>query len=385
PLSAHKVMVYMQVIGEELKSEQIGLYQNDTVIVGCESKDGIITVMNSTYLNKKSTPVLYEDFSNFKPKHSVCVITIDRFDKIKWKDIIQDIKLTRLVYEPATSQPRPDTAPNGTLPHGMVQHGDTDHIFYDATRLRKLSSLYLTRGSLNSSNSHRSIPTEKGWRKINCDHIKSHELGVKYKYRIFIQNKDETVKEADELVCNSDKTFVGKTGSGDFEIAQPEFSAFCGVEISKTCTNVRLPCTPDVDCPKYSEGNITHDAMLECDGGKWLIDNEYYEGIHPVCKDDEMSANSGLFYMHFKDGRISKLTEGRCFQEYDCEKNAKLDISPQVTITNGTMKCSEGEMRVQHGNTTYNEQKYTCDKMKGTWKSENNKVIKDNSRVMCVQ
>ncbi|GMT16568.1 hypothetical protein PFISCL1PPCAC_7865, partial [Pristionchus fissidentatus] len=34
PLSSHKVLVYVQVVGEELATKKIGLYENDTVIVG---------------------------------------------------------------------------------------------------------------------------------------------------------------------------------------------------------------------------------------------------------------------------------------------------------------------------------------------------------------
>ncbi|GMT16603.1 hypothetical protein PFISCL1PPCAC_7900, partial [Pristionchus fissidentatus] len=385
PLSAHKVLMFIQVIGEELSTEKIGLYHNGTVIVGCERNDGNITVMNSTHLTKKSAPVLYEDFSHFKPNHALCAVTIDRFDKIKWEEFIKpEDLLTRLVYEPANPKPRPTTAPSGTLPPGIVQYARQESIFKTATERLKICNPEAVKAADFQEAYHVQPVRDLARWKINCDHYQTQKSGVKYNYRLFIQNKDETTKEAVELVCNSDKTFVGKSTSGDFDIEQSEFSAFCAVEISKTCKNP-LSCAPSEECPKFSEGNATHDAMLECLGGKWLIYNEYYEHIQPVCKGDEMKENSGSFYMYYKDGRISKLTEGRCFQEYDCEKKTKLDISPEVAITNGTMQCTEGDMRVQHGNITYNEQKYSCNRINGTWISDNSMVIRENSRVMCIK
>ncbi|GMT16567.1 hypothetical protein PFISCL1PPCAC_7864, partial [Pristionchus fissidentatus] len=154
--------------------------------------------------------------------------------------------------------------------------------------------------------------------------------------------------------------------------------------VSKTCKNP-FSCEPSRDCPKFTAGTSTEDAKLECEGGKWLINNAYYEDIHPVCKDDEMNENSGAFYMNYTDGRLSKLTEGKCFQDYDCQKKTKLDISPEIIIKDGTISCAEGDMRVQYGNITYDEKQYKCNNSRGIWISNSGKMIKENSRVMCIK
>ncbi|GMT16562.1 hypothetical protein PFISCL1PPCAC_7859, partial [Pristionchus fissidentatus] len=153
--------------------------------------------------------------------------------------------------------------------------------------------------------------------------------------------------------------------------------------VSKTCT-IPFSCAPSEDCPKFTAGTSTEDAKLECEGGKWLINNEYYENIQPVCKDDEINENRGAFYMHYA-GVTDKLTEGQCFQKYDFKRKTKLDISPEIIIKDGIISCTEGNMRVKYGNITYDEKQYKCNNSRGIWMSDSGKIIKENSRVMCIK
>ncbi|GMT33869.1 hypothetical protein PFISCL1PPCAC_25166, partial [Pristionchus fissidentatus] len=69
-------------------------------------------------------------------------------------------------------------------------------------------------------------------------------------------------------------------------INQADFSAYCAVEISKTCKN-NLNCSTTQNCPTFTAGTATHNAKLECKDGKWLINKEYFVGIQAICKEDE--------------------------------------------------------------------------------------------------
>ncbi|GMT13245.1 hypothetical protein PFISCL1PPCAC_4542, partial [Pristionchus fissidentatus] len=395
PLSDEKVMIKIQVIGEELKDNLIGLYQEDTLLIGCEAdSDGknVKIIHDNGFIKKKTKPVLYEEFSMFESKYALCVLTIGRYNKFFLPTIIKVPKSpptpmprTILKFHPAHIQDR-QTAPAGTLKHGEIPFSNFYGMFEYAKA--QLCDSDIIKPQPPRENLHVQRVKDPARFKIDCSNYKE-ELGVEYDYQLFIQQKTGTPTEAEALVCDSTSgTFKGTTNdpSNDTLIEQSDFSAYCAVDIAKTCANPLINSTlPKDKKPTFTAGNATHSANLTCPGGRWQIQNEYYEWIYPECKEDDMTPNTGAFYMTYPSGMISRMTEGECYKEYDCRKKSNIANTTFMRMTGKEISCTGGRiMRVKFNNITYNETLYKCDTVSGTWKSENGKVsLNGNARVIC--
>ncbi|GMT34735.1 hypothetical protein PFISCL1PPCAC_26032, partial [Pristionchus fissidentatus] len=225
--------------------------------------------------------------------------------------------------------------------------------------------------------------------EIDCKNYKD-DLEIQYDYTLVISQNDEET-EVSKLVCKN-KVFVGTTEGTppvpDTQINQADFSAYCRAKIENMCTNPMEQCTSSDDhpCPTFNAANATSTPTLTCPGGKWLINNEYRDGIQPECKGDDIELNVASFYFIDKTtGITEKMKNGiKCFQNYDCKTKSNFDFSLVNITGQDKIYCESGHLRVLSNRTTLNETEYTCNKNEGIWtNNKNNKKIGEDSRAVC--
>ncbi|GMT33870.1 hypothetical protein PFISCL1PPCAC_25167, partial [Pristionchus fissidentatus] len=97
--------------------------QNDTLIVGCESRNGKVTVKHEPNMTNKYKPVLYEDYSHFAPKHALCAVTIDKFNKFLVNVVLKSLNIKSILkFYPVNSASTPNPIKFTGLPHGQIPY-----------------------------------------------------------------------------------------------------------------------------------------------------------------------------------------------------------------------------------------------------------------------